>query len=456
MALASTTGNPPAVTHDQVEAWNKLADDVTAALTMGGQQGLDLLLNIMAEWCEAVDDVNTARRICEELAERGLRQEAIEWHAKGFFEVADRLDPIRPGWGPWEETLHARDVITPHIDAELKELTDVIFEDLQLQDISGQTLFDWIGRLRRNILLRGHLGERATILESIISLDPAGKAWQDMIAPIRGKRAQSIAEELKVAVAARDFFKIAALRAEVDAHNGRVPLPGNVAAILAGTACLDSVREYRSQLSQAAASLVGFFEQARSRPPESPATLAAVQAASNARERYSVIRGAFGEALRSACSTPEVTAMVDETGARTALTQLDAAIRDACAWLEQQAVMAQHRAFIHDVETGVLRVLESVPKKSNDLEFLREQLAKWRQKKANVLENARNAVARLPGGMPPSVDAAMKRVAAAEKDLASHVQHLRRREKVLVAWVLGGVGLVFLAIIAIVAAAVSK
>jgi len=456
MALAPNTGNPPAVTHAQVEAWNKLADDVAAAFTMGGQQGLDLLIQIMNEWCEAVDDVNAARRVCVDIAQRGLRHEALDWHAKGFFEVADRLDPIRPGWEAWEAALRERDVIIPHVDGVLKEMVDAIFEELEIQDLSGQSLGDWLGRLRRNILLRGHLGERATILESMLQLDPASQAWHSMVAPIRGTRAKAIAEELKAAIARRDFVLIGQLRREVEAQNGQVPLPVNVAAVLAGTGALEAVRERRSQLSQAATSLVGFFEQGRSQPQDSAATLATVEAANNARHQYAAIRGKLVEAIRSACSTPEVAAIVEESGAKTALAQLDAAIREPCDWLEQQAVIAQHRAAIHEIETAVLRTIESVPKKSKDLEFFRGQRAKWEQQTAKVLERARTAAGRLPGGMPSSIDAAMKRVAGARSELDLHLEHLRRREKMLVVWVLVGVALVVLLIVGVVVVAMAS
>ena len=54
MALEEHTGTPPAVTHEKLVAWRKLSEDVTAALSMGGEQGLDLLTSLMADWCEAI------------------------------------------------------------------------------------------------------------------------------------------------------------------------------------------------------------------------------------------------------------------------------------------------------------------------------------------------------------------------------------------------------------------
>jgi hypothetical protein len=274
MALSPSTGNPPAVTHDQIEAWSKLADDVSAALTMGGEQGLNLLVGIMAEWCEAVDDVNTARQICVDLATRALRHEAITWHAKGFFEVADRLDPERPGWAEWEEALRERDIVTPRIDSEIKEWANRIHEDLETTDTSGLTLGAHLAELRRNMLLRGSLGERLVILESIIGIDPGGDAWHEMISPIRQNRMNAIESELKAAIARKDVEALSRLRREVASQEHTGQLHQGLLTLASATAQWEAIGDLRSGLSQAVAALVGRFDEARRQPPGSPAAMA--------------------------------------------------------------------------------------------------------------------------------------------------------------------------------------
>jgi hypothetical protein len=215
MTLSTQTGNPPAVTYEQIEAWTKLADDIAAALAMGGEAGLDLLTGIMAEWSEAVDDVNTARQICIDLASKGRRHEAIHWHAENFFDLADRLDPDRPGWEAWEQSLRARGIVTPRVDPELKELANRIHEDLEQRDLAGRSLGDHLVDLRNNMLLRGHLGERLVTLEAIRGLDPSPQIWRNMISPIRRRRVDVIADEVRAAIARRDYEALESLRVEV-------------------------------------------------------------------------------------------------------------------------------------------------------------------------------------------------------------------------------------------------
>ncbi len=85
---SNLTGQPPAVTYEQLREWERLADDIDAALKMGGEQGMELLIGLMADWCVIADEVNTAFQTCCEFASRGLRDEAIHWHAPGFFDIA--------------------------------------------------------------------------------------------------------------------------------------------------------------------------------------------------------------------------------------------------------------------------------------------------------------------------------------------------------------------------------
>ena len=111
MALADiASGTPPAVTHEMLEEWRKIADDVNAALTMGGEQGIEILASLMAEWCAAVDDVNTAREVCVVLAAKMLGTAAV---ARLFALTHPALMRLRwfanlyGRWKPWKDALIA-------------------------------------------------------------------------------------------------------------------------------------------------------------------------------------------------------------------------------------------------------------------------------------------------------------------------------------------------------------
>ncbi len=451
MALDTTTGNPPAVTHDQIEAWTKLADDVTAALSMGGEQGLDFLINIMSEWCDAVDDVNTARQICLDLADRGLRHEALEWHAEGFFEIADRLDPDRPGWDAWAATLKSRNIVTPRMDADLKEMANRIHEDLYAQDLSGQSLSDYLVQLRRNMLLRGHLGERLVILESIRGIDPTPEAWPKMISPIRRKRVDMIADEVRSALGRRDFPGLAALREEVASHDWGDDLPGTVSALLNATSHFEAMGEYRGRLSQGAASIVRHVDDGKRQPFGSPGYVTAVQAARAARQEYREVRTALTQAVRDAAAVSEVAALVSESGVRQALHQIDTAVSEPFRWLDQQAEVARVREIIGKIEATVLRQVETAPEKTSDREGMQAAVKRWKRQADDTLEKCRQEAAKLPGGVPQTTQALFQQVGQANRDLEAHLKKLKARETVLVLGVVGGVGLVIVGIVVFIA-----
>lgn len=456
MSLSPTTGNPPAVTYDQIEAWNKLANDVTAALSMGGEQGLELLKNIMSEWCEAVDDVNAARQICVDFADRGLRHEAIHWHAKGFFEVADRIDPDRPGWEAWEAALQERGLVTPRIDPELKEMANRIHEDLATQDLSGQSLADYLGQLRRNMLRRGHLGERLVILESIRGIDPASQAWQDMLSPIRRRRVDMIADEVRAAIGRRDFETLASLREEVASQDWGDDLPGVVTSLLDATAQCESLGEYRGRLSRSAALIVGRCDEARGQPFGSPGHAAAVQAADANRREYVEVRTALMQAVRNAATVPEAAALVAELGVKDAVRQLDAAIAEPVRWLDQQAEQARLHAVAADIQAAVLRHVETAPRKSSDREAFENSLKTWKRQSEAVREKARKSATRLPASLAGTIEASFRRLDDTQRQLEAHLDGLRKREKLIILAVVSGIGLVVLVLLGIIVVSVLR
>lgn len=448
MALSPTTGNPPAVTHEQIEAWTKLADDVTSAMTMGGQQGLDFLMNIMAEWCEAVDDVNTARQICVDMADRGLRHEAINWHALGFFDVADRLDPDRPGWEVWESSLREQGIITPRVDGELKEMANRIHEDLQLADVSGRSLEEYLVQLRRNMLQRGHLGERLVILESIRGLDPAGGTWQAMMQPIKRRRVDAIADEVKAAVARRDFEALAALRTEVTSQDWEGGLPAGVAKLLESTVPCEALGELRSQLSRAAATLVGSVEEARRHSAAGGAT--SLEEATRDRERYTELRASLNAIIKSATSTPEATAIVVESGVKDVMGKLDAATQESCLWLDQQADLAATRHEAAKIEAALQKQIEAAPAKGSNKEDFERQLRIWKRSTEQCLEKARRRAASLPGGVPASTADAIQKLCDTRQHQEAHLKELKWREKLILLIFLGVFGgLLLILVIAI-------
>jgi len=451
MSLSPQTGNPPAVTYEQIEAWTKLADDIAAALAMGGEAGLDLLTGIMAEWSEAVDDVNAARQICVDLASKGRRHEAIHWHAENFFDLADRLDPDRPGWEAWEQSLRARGIVTPRVDPELKELANRIHEDLEQRDLAGRSLGDHLVDLRNNMLLRGHLGERLVTLEAIRGLDPSPQIWRNMISPIRRRRVDVIADEVRAAIARRDYDALESLRVEVASQDWGDDLPGSVSVLLASTAVCAGLADVKRRLGQATATVVGRVEEARRQISGSPGCLATIEVAKEARAKFHELRNAVVAGIRAAAATAEASAIVDESGVKDALRQFDEAIREPGAWLDKQEEMSRIRAAAAEIEAKVRRVIEKAPEKSGEKEAFQRRLKEWKQLAEQALEKYRTRAAKLPGGVPESTAMVFQKLQDVRTDREDYLKALHRKETRLVgAFIVGLVAVVLLLIVGVI------
>ena len=440
MALSPTTGSPPAVTHEQVEAWSRIADDVTAALTMGGQQGLDLLMSLLPEWCEAADDVNSARQIVIDLADRGLRHEAIQWHAEGFFEIADRIDPDRPGWPEWEAALADRDVVTPLLNGELKDAVNRIHDDLEMRDLSGRSLSELLGLLRRNVLVRGPLSERLSLLQSARELDPSGLIWEDMVSPIRQIRANALTEETRTAVLNRDYERIKTLHAEVSSNDWGETLPGATQALLDAAVACSTLANKRSQLARTAASVIEKVNTARGQAPGSPESSALARSASVARQQFKEERTAFKEAIREAQSVPEVASIVVDIRASETIRQLDETLKEAFEWLDGQTQRERARTQAAEIEAALLRVVESAPALGSNKEDFEHRLRQWRPVATDTLEKGRRRAGRLAGGTPPETTAVIDQLADTRQKLDDHLRKLQQRERKIVIFFLIGMG----------------
>ena len=429
MTLSPSTGNPPAVTHEQIETWTRITDDVAAAMTMGGQQGMDLLLSLLPEWCEVADDVNSARQIVTDLADRGLRDEAIQWHAEGFFEAADRIDPDRPGWPDWAAAFNDRGVVTPRIDQELKEAVNRIHDDLALRDLSGQSLSELLTQLRRSTLVRGSMRDRLAILQSISTLDPSAPTWADMISPIRLKRANTLATEARASLANRDFEAITSLRDEVSSQDWGGVLPGQTEAFLNAAAACGTLAAKRSQLARTAATVLERVNVARGHQPGSAVSSASANSASTVRQQYRDERAALKDALREAQSVPEVAAIVVEMRAQDVLRQLDATLQEAFDWLDGQAQRERSRAQAAEIEAALLRVIESAPALTSNKDQFEYRLRKWRPLAVDTLEKGRRRAARLAGGTPAETTALLDLLADTRQTHEDHLRSLQQREK---------------------------
>lgn len=453
MSLADlSSGDPPAVTHEMLEEWRKLGDDVSAALTMGGEGGMDMLRGLMAEWCEAVEDVNTAREICVNMAASGRRHEAVYWHADGFFDVADRLSPERPGWEAWELTFAELGVIVPRVNHDLKEMADNIHEDLLTQDVSGTSLDEQVKALRRNVLARGHLGERLTILQEIRAIDPAGGIWEEMLRPIRARRASEIEGELAAAVVAEDFVAIGRIEREVATGDwGPEGPPVRVSGVLDAAVNWRQVISLRRPLAEYAADVSSRTESLKQVIKGGGANVvtfpAILEGAVQSRNAYQTCRQQLQDAWSSAQRVAAIAQQLATSGLAATVQQSDAAVRTAIKVIDEAAKYFEWVRRYRQWEADAQGIIHSAPLEGGDWEEAKKLCRAWLDNKASTSRAQLGKLeAKSPVGKPDSTVEVVRRLDEVSAAVRSRLDGIKRKEKLILVGVVSGIVLVVLVI----------
>ena len=396
-ALREGTGTPPAIRFEDLEEWRKLADNIDAALKMGGEQGMDLLLGVMTDWCRVVDELNAAYQICCDLAGKGLRDEAIHWHAEGFFEVADRLDPDRPGWELWEQTLTAQGVIIPSLDGDLKMLTNQIFDELKAVHINGQVLEQEVKSLRRNMLFRGDLSERITILNRLQEVDATSPNWREMLRPYRKKRAGEVLAGVDELLSQEDVRGLCRLNAEIERQNWDDEISAEARATLLSAVGWQSAENYLQKLRHELTELCVGCREAQSAEYGSPRFQSGLNKARTQRSRYLDSFENLKAAITEAEGCPRVRRIVRERAFLDHAKSLEAAARNEAEWLGEQDKYDVVVQRFDEVEQAITKLLVKTPQyRFGEGDAYLKASKKWLQKTEELLTYGRRLCKQAP------------------------------------------------------------
>lgn len=448
MAIADqATGSPPAVTAETLEQWKKLAHDITAALSQGGERGMDLLTGLMPEWCEAMEDVNAARQIFVDMAGRGLRAEAIAWHADGFVEVADSLSPNRPGWDAWAMALSERGIDSPNEDEELRAMVQAVYDELQVQDLAGQSLEERINELRRNCVARGNVADRLTLLESIREMDPGPEIWADMIGPIRRQRAGELGDEVTAAIEANDFARLDGLRQQVGAQGWGEELPGWIPLWLEAAAAWEKCLHSRRSHATAAAEIVEAVTRLTGFAIGSSEWQTAMKSAADKKRRYEKIRDGLTNAVEQAQSVPLIAQKLAESQVAEAFRHVDAATVDPLRRFDEQARYAKYLDRFRAVEQKIYSLDSQAPLTGGSWEEAKERCQRWFGFERGLRSELAAVESRASISRPPSSEAAIEKLDEAKAKVEARLKGIRTAEFVVIGGVIGGIGLIVLTLL---------
>lgn len=453
-ALAPDTGNPPAIRWEDLQDWSTLADNIDAALKMGGDQGMDLLLGIITDWCRVVDEINSAYQICCDLAGQGLRDEAIVWHAEGFFDIADRLDPDRPGWEAWEQALTGQGVILPSLDADAKALTNQIFDDMKAMHINGQVLEQEVKALRRNMLARGDLSERLSTLDRLQELDPTAPNWQDMLKPYRRKRAGQINKEVTDLVKAEDVRALCRINAEIERQNWDDELDAETRASLTASIGWEKAEIALQRLRHEVTELVVRCREGQNTEYGSMTYQNAIHVARKHRERIVAVWNEMNAGLATAEECPRIRRIIRKREITETAKSIEQGAKNESVWLQEQDSFEQVQRKFSDLDDTLLKVLNKVPSYAfPNFEDYKRQSRKWLSKAEELLIYARRLCKHAPM-IPKESEELIARFVQTEQFVRTKRKSVKKQENMLLLGILSTVG--FIAIAAIIAVVVSQ
>jgi hypothetical protein len=447
------TGSPPAVMSEQLERWREIAAAVESALSMGGEPGMDLLVSRVAEWNEAVNEWTAGLQTCLELGVRGLRDEALQWHAEGFLEAGDllRSPTERAGWGEWQEVLEQREMPLPRFDSELRDLVGKLSVELQSPDISKRSLRSRIDGLRRNAIVRGDLSERLTLLESICKLDGAREAWIGMIAPIRRQRAEQIESELRTALAKRDFVQLAKRVEEVRNVNWDGHLPGTVAEFVNVISHLITSKDAVHALDEAASRLRVRTRELEEQPLNLPSFSTYLRNALLARGEYLRIRQELSQSLQHAASKPETKAVAVALKLGEPRRQIDASLKPVLARLAQQEQFEGVRLQFCGQEDEIQKLIAMAPASGGGWEAFKDKAARWLDLEAKLRIATNRLCSNMPDLVPPSTASRLADLETCREAVKAARERVVVNEKIAIGGIIGGLLFILLMFIAILA-----
>lgn len=382
------------VTAEKVAHYEKLATDLDSAFAQGGESGIQFLTGLIPEWRDSIDEINAGYRTCWDLIHEGLRHEALGvrnpangsiealgWHAEGFFEAADRLDPDRrPSWTDMRARLLEREIELPGtVDSVIRASVEAAFHEVDLRNLQGQSINELLDALRCNAVGRGPLGERLITLQNLRDIDGSKAIWLEMMHDIGRIRSGEIAEETRAAITAKDVDKLVRLYMEASRSDWGAALGFDVRTSLEAGMAWNELRSLQSRLESEARMLCRLHERAAGHDLDPSSRQAAVDQLLAQREAFRSLEKTYQHRLETACASPEVARCIEETSLVHTCQAVGSVVEEVHGWLDGQERIRKTQERVERQEREIARVMSRCPSvfRKGDSDAWTDAAEKW-------------------------------------------------------------------------------
>lgn len=246
------------LTASRLKAIARLADDVQKALDGGVSHERGAIPDSFSLFAEAVAEVNASLADIQQLLLDGLRDEAVTIHDPALAKVAQRLAiQDRSEWVRVHAWLLEHGIRMPaRVDLQVALDFEAALEE-------GDKLIHDLDDLRRLVLQRSSLVDRIAVLRRLRASDPSSPVWPTMLDEHESAIVRQCQLELREALAAADFEKLAEIESIVNDDEMTQVSPTLLAATR-GAGDATALREHVARAEFAACQLTQAAEEGSS------------------------------------------------------------------------------------------------------------------------------------------------------------------------------------------------
>jgi len=347
------------LTKTRLTPYQKLADDIDAAIERADEIGADTIRDLLPEWREAVDAINVALKEADGLLFEGLRDEALGLHDPDLTVVASRFAVHeRPQWpdiSAWFAEMGLSD--PPRVD------TDAVS---QLEAVHGEldTLRKGLEKVRRMALERAPLGNKLSALRKLRSYDSTKLVWTKAVASHEDACLREFRTAITRALAKADFGALADMHAALVDPDWECEVPRDLVSATRGADIGSTIRDAFGRAEELAKDI-------ESRWSASPGpTHVQCEQLLDLRQRLYDTKGVIDECLGHLQDCPQILGVIRKVGLDTAFDGLFSRLGKPLEWVEACASLHATRSSFAAECRRVEYLCDHIPDKAGESKWL--------------------------------------------------------------------------------------
>jgi hypothetical protein len=347
------------LTKTRLTPYQKLADDIDAAIERADEIGADTIRDLLPEWREAVDAINVALKAADRLLFEGLRDEALGLHDPDLTVVASRFAVHeRPQWpdiSAWFAEMGLSD--PPRVD------TDAVS---QLEAVHGEldALRKGLEKVRRMALERAPLGNKLSALRKLRSYDSTKLVWSKAVAAHEDACLREFRTAITRALAKADFGALADMHAALVDPDWECEVPRDLVSATRGADIALTIRDAVGRAEELAKDI-----EARWSASPGP-THAECEQLLDLRQRLYDTKVVIDECLGHLQDCPQILGVIRKAGLDTAYDGLFSRLSKPMEWVEACASLHAIRSSFAAECRRVEYLCDHLPDKARESKWL--------------------------------------------------------------------------------------